>query len=190
MCDNGDYTVRELSRDQSGKLMRPFKWYEDDLSLVMVTRGGVSFSAYARSEGDFYIGSIGTGFMYPQNGITVSSTYCFDTQLSMSGAPSSVNGPLAGDSWEASFELQCNTYNAAALVEEITLSRTSDIILTVPDHFDMFGADQSLLGAGGTFKTKFLGSSRTDKEIVLSMKHIGVEQFLVPMTFWMKEKIA
>jgi hypothetical protein len=191
MCDNGDYTVRELTRDQSGKMMRPLKWYEDNMSLVMVTRGGVSFSAPAASQGKLYIGDIATGFMFPQSGIKPVSSYQFQTDLSLSGAPNSLNGPAVADSWETSFDLLCNTQNTYALIDQlVNKTRAADLTLVVPDHFDMFGADQSANGAGGTYTARFLGSSRTDKEVVLKITHEGFDRFKIPLTFWMKAKTA
>jgi hypothetical protein len=186
-----DFIVREIGREQSGKQMRPFRWYEDSIDLVLVSDTGIAPTLDPVSQGGLYVGVITTGFMYPQNGIKVISDYAVDTQIMQTGLPSSINGPMAGDSWTASFALICNRYNTNALINQlITVSRTSDITLVIPDHYDMFGADNAYLGAGGTFTTKFLGSSRTDKEIILSIKHIGYDQFEIPLTFWMKEKIA
>jgi hypothetical protein len=189
LSDNGNFVVRELSRQQSGKQMRPFRWYEDTVSYVLIGLGSGTPSATPHSQGHLQIGAV-TGLMYPQSGIKCDPKYEVQTQTTITGAPSSINGPLVGDSWVASFELLCNTYNAAALIYQFThTTRTSDLTVVVPQHYDMFGVDQSYLGAGGTFITKFLGSSRTDKEIVLNIKHIGHNQFLIPITLWLKAKI-
>jgi hypothetical protein len=191
MSDTDDFIVREINRDQSGKQMRPFRWSEDGMSLIMISHVGVSFSAAPSSQGKLFIGDIVNGFMYPPGGIKPKPTYAFATQLSVSGAPSSINGPLTADSWETSFDLYCNTYNAWALIDQlVNKTRTADIPLIVPDHFDLFGADQSVGGAGGTYTAKFLGSSRSDKEIVIKITHVGFNQFKIPLTFWMKSKAA
>ena len=189
MCDNGDYRVRFIDRSQAGKQMRPFRWHEEDISMVVISKTASSYYAPARNEGKLFIGDISTGFAYPQNGIKPKSSYCHMTQILSGGAPSSISGPQAGDSWETEFELLCNTGNAAQLINQlVNISRTSDIQIVVPDHFDMFGADQSANGAGGTYNAKFLGSERTDKEIVLRIIHEGFDKFRIPMSFWMESK--
>jgi hypothetical protein len=189
--DNGDYVVRELSREQSGKLMRPFRWSEDTIKLVMVSKTGVSYSAVPSNQGSLYIGDCEYGFMYPPDGIRPKISYCFQTSLSMDGTPSSINGPLVGDSWETNFEIICNTYNAFCLIDQlVNKTRTANIDIVVPDHFDMFGIDQSNYGVGGTYTCKFLGSERMEKEIVLKIIHEGFDRFRIPLSFWMKEKAA
>jgi hypothetical protein len=190
--DNGDYQVRIITQDQSGKQMRPFRWYEEKFSMVMVSHStGTIIVPTARAQGKFFIGSIATGFMYPQAGFKPMAEYCYSTDLSITGVPSSMNGPVLDDSWTTSFELVCNASGAYQLVNQlVNVTRTADINLVVPTHFDVYGADWSVAGVGGTYKSKFLGSSRTDKEVVLKIIHEGYDRFRIPLTFWLKEKTA
>jgi hypothetical protein len=188
LYDNGTFRVREVSREQSGRQVRPWRWFEDDGALVIVTPEDDPRDYYtAWSQGKLFIGDIATGFMYPQDGFKPSAQYSLQTQLLITGVPSSINGPVAGDSWETSFELLCNTKNAAALISYLTTHRTNDMTLQVPAYHDPFGIDQ--IAFYGTYTAKFLGSERTDREMILRVKHIGHEQFLIPLSFWMKGKL-
>ena len=192
ISDKGDYVVRELSRDQSGVQMSPFKWFEDTVALVMVTPSASAISLTPSNQGGLYIGNCAYGLMYPQNGIVPKAIYNFQTALSESGAPYSLDGDARGDSWEASFDLYCNSYNCMAIIDKLVkVYRTQDVPITVPKDYYMFGADQSsYLGLAGTYNAKFLGSERTDKEVILRVTHIGYNQFKIPMNFYMKEMVS
>ena len=188
MGDYGDFIVRLVTRDQTGSLIDPYKWFEESPSFVMVTRATNALSLPGDDQGGLYIGDAVFGLLYPQEGIKPKTTYNFQTQLSVSGSPNSLDSGVLGDSWETGFELLCSGCNAYQVVDEIVNNkRTADIPIIAPAGYYLYGADQS---SGGTYTSKFLGSSHDDKEVILKISHIGFDQFRIPLNFWMKAKTA
>jgi len=189
-AENGNFVCRELSRDQSGMLLSPYKWFEDTIAFRMISSGGGGVSLAPMTQGGLFIGGNTYGLMYPQGGIRPKASYNFQTGISETGAPNSFDGGIAGDSWEAGFDLLCNGYSCSEIITKLTQTyRTADIPIVVPPDHYMFGADQSA-GLAGSYMTKFLGSERTDKEVILRVTHYGVDQFKIPMNFYMKEKVS
>ena len=188
--ENGNFTVRELSRYQSGVQMAPFKWFEDTIAFVMTGGGGGGVLLSPMAQGELFIGGNAYGLMYPQDGIKPKPIYNFSTGISETGAPNSLDGGIVGDSWETGFDLLCNGYSCSEIITKLTQTyRTLDIPIVVPPNYYMFSADQSA-GLAGSYKAKFLGSERTDKEVILRVTHYGFNQFKIPMNFYMKERVS
>jgi hypothetical protein len=136
-----------------------------------------------RFQGDFQIGAC-TGLMHPQSGITPTPNRMLNTGISLSGAPNSLNGPIAADSYLTDFTLQCNNSRGMSLIGQLmTTTRTADINIIAPAGSYLFGADK---GSAGTYTCKFLGSTDDESETVLLMTHLGYEQWSVPLHFWRK----
>ena len=182
--DSGDFTVRLYDREQSGRLQAPYNWFEDNLKLVLVPPAPAYTLPTQQPQGNFTIGSV-QNIMFPQNGFQPVAKYNHQTGLTKTGVPYSIDGPSVQDSFETSFDQQCNQSKAAALCALLTGSsgRTNDITIVGQSNFYAFGMDK---GSAGTYTCKFLGSSNTKSEIIITVKHIGFNQFELPLNFWMK----
>jgi hypothetical protein len=178
--DSGSFSVRLIAQQQGGMLLSPFKYWQDNISLVLVTAPAFTAGA-GTAQGSFQIGTV-TGLCYPQNTFAPVSQYNFRTDLSRSGVPHSVDGLTASDAWETQFDQQCNTGNAAALVAYLQVARAGDITIISAANYYVFGMDQ---GGAGTYTTRFLGSSRSKNEIVIKMTCENVNRWTVPLEFWM-----
>ena len=188
MGDYGDYIVRILSQDQGGVLASPFRWFEDQFAMVLVTPPSAPANILAQAQGALSIGSYATGLMYPQDGFKAKSIYDIQTDISISGKPYSIDSPIISDSWETEFQLDLNSGNMQNLIYQLfSVTRTADVNIVAPSGFWPYGADQ---GAGGTYQCKFLGSEHTDKEVILKMSNIGFNQWQIPLNFYLKDKIA
>jgi hypothetical protein len=189
--DSGVFTVRIISREQAGPYMAPLRWFEDEIGLVLVSHTAVLPTFDYSHQGKLKIGAA-ENLMWPQDGIKSKSLYNYQTGVTVSGVPHSIDGPRYSDSWETEFELLCNSGNTYNVVHEIvSTSRANLLSIVTPSNYFIYGMDQSdVNGIGGTFLSRFLGSSREDKEIVLSIEHTGYNQFKIPMRFWLSEKTA
>lgn len=185
--DAGTFIVRVISRTQSGMKTDPWKWFTDEISMVLIdsTGAGSTEGLVGRNEGVFYIGDIENGFIMPDDGYEPESNYNFSTGITVSGVPHSIDNPKSSDYYTTKFTLSSNAYATNELITQLmTSTRTADIILRAPDSFCMFGVD--LIGHAGNYTCKFLGSSKTDKEVVLIIKHIHYDRFETELTFWCK----
>jgi hypothetical protein len=186
--DYGDFTVRLLTQEQSGCLREPYQWFEDTLSLVMVNFPTAPMVFPGLVQGGMSIGDFATGLMFPQNGINPKVSYNLQTGLGMSGVPNSLDGNLLSDQWECEFELSCNASNTVnTILQLLTVTRTQDVNIITPAGYFLYGADK---GSSGTYTSKFLGSSHDGKELILKVSHIGIDQFSIPLSFWLKEKLV
>lgn len=183
--DVGDFTVRVLSQQQGGMLLAPWRYFQDDLTLVMVSAPSYSVSDGV-SQGSLSIGGC-ENLMYPQNGFAPDSYYNYRTDLARAGGPRSVDGLIASDTWVSSWDQICNTGKAAYLALTLiqVLGRAKDIAITAPDYSYVFGMDQ---GSGGSYLTKFLGSDRTKNEVIIKMTNDRYNKWTIPLSFWFKEK--
>lgn len=183
--DVGDFSVRLLSQKQGGMLMAPYKYWQDNISLVLVSAPSYA-PASGASQGELQIGTV-SGLLYPQTLFNPSSIYNYQTGLSRSGVPYSIDGLELSDSWESSWDQQCNTGNAAALVDYlVSTGRGNDITITTAEDFYAYGMDQR---SEGIYKSRFLGSSRSKNELVLKMVCDGFNRWTIPLNFWMKERV-
>jgi hypothetical protein len=180
--DVGDFTVRLLSQVQSGILLSPWRYWQDGLSLVLVTAPAYALPSQV-DQGSFQIGTV-NGLLFPQEGFKPEARYNHRTDLSLSGVPSSIDGLESSDSWESSWDQQCNQSKAAALVSFLTgaTGRSADISVIAGENYYTFGGDN---GSGNAYTCKFLGSSHERKKIIISIRHDRYNQFTIPMTFWM-----
>jgi hypothetical protein len=177
--DMGTFTVEVVSRNQSGLLYKPYKWFQDEFELVMVS--APSYSLPTRiAQGKFQIGSV-SGLRYP--GFKPVASYAFQVDLTRSGVPAALDAGSAGDSWETGFDQTCNQSMAAALVAYLAANRQNDITVVAPADYYAFGMDQ---GAGGTYTSLFLGTNHSDQETVLDITHDAFNQFTIPLNWWMK----
>lgn len=185
--DVGDFTLHLIDRVQGGQLWEPWKYWQDDLSFVMVSAPGYSPAAGA-SQGTVSIGTV-SGLLYPQDGFRPVSHYNHRTDLSVSGVPHSVDGVESGDGWETAWDQVCNTGNAAALIAYLTgaSGRAQAIDLTVGSDGYPYGMDK---GDSGVYNSQFLGSERTGSEIVLRVRHDGYNRFTIPLSFWLNSRLS
>jgi hypothetical protein len=184
-ADAGDYTVRLLTQEQTGALIRPYGHFKDKIALIMVTASETLPVLSGGSQGSLQIGSV-TGLMMPQDGFQPKAFYNVKNDYTASGVPYSMDSALSSDSWETQFDQYCNSQKAYDLVTQlVTTSRTADISIVAPAGYYVYGYDQA---SSGTYTSKFLGSSIEDKEIVVRIEHYGVDQWKIPLSFWMKAK--
>ena len=182
--DKGDFTMRVVSRDQTGAMSAPWLWFQDDVQLIIT--GHPAYTPPAQfSQGNFEIGSI-QNLMFPQGWFKPKTDYNFDTGLSVSGVPHSLDSTSKSDTWESSWDQDLNTGNAAALIQYFIVNRVQNLAIVAPSNFYPFGVDQ---GDSGIYSAKFLGSENTGKEIIISAKHIGYNQWILPLNFWCIEKL-
>jgi hypothetical protein len=183
--DKGDFTVRVVSRDQTGAMLAPWLWFQDGAQLIITGHPAYTPPAQVK-QGNFEIGSI-QNLMFPQAGFKPKTDYNFDTGLSVSGVPHSLDSASASDTWESTWDQDLNTGNAAALINYLITNRDSNMALVAPSNFYPFGVDQ---GDSGIYSVKNIGSENTGKEIIISVKHIGFNQWIIPMNVWLKDKLS
>ncbi len=184
--DVGDFTVRVMERIQSGILYTPYKWFEENIVLQLVPNTTLpSYTFQQRiKQGKLKIGDI-DGLRWVQ--FNPKTMYSLKLVKTRNGMPYTLDNGLSGDSWETGFELELNYSNAAAIVNYLTKIRDFDIDIITQNNYFSFGMDQL---SSGTYSTKQLGTSYDSKEIILNIKHVGFNQFVLPLSFYMKEKIA
>lgn len=183
--DKGDFTVRVISRDQTGAMLAPKLWFEDNAEIVIVGHPAYSLPAQVQ-QGPFEIGSI-QGLLMPQSGFKPKADYNFSTGLSVSGIPHSLDSTNKSDTWESTWDQDLNTSNAAALINYLITNRDQNLAIVAPSKFYPYGVDQ---GDTGIYSAKFLGSENTGSEIVISVKHIGFNQWIMPIQTWMIAKLS
>lgn len=184
--DVGDFTVRLLTQQQGGMLLAPLRYWQDDISLVLVSAPSYTPPAGV-GQGSFIVGTV-DGLLYPQNTFNPVSQYNFSTALSRSGVPSSMDGADSSNSYESTWDQQCNTGKAAELLAMLTgpLGRSKTISIIGAKDFYVYGSDKF---SAGIYFSKFLGSSKTKNEIVISATCEGYNQWTMPLSFWLKRAI-
>jgi hypothetical protein len=186
MGDKGIFTIRIIKRNQSGILSDPRGYFQDDISMVMVSSPSPSNDFVAEiDQGSFQIALV-DGLLFPQDGFKPIADYKFSTILSRSGAPSSMDAPSLADSWSTEFDLECNTGKAQAVLSALLSTRTDDIPIYSPDGYYVYGYDKL---SAGTYNSLCLGSSNTENEIIITVKHDRFDHFVIPLKFWMREMV-
>jgi|WetSurMetagenome_2_1015567.scaffolds.fasta_scaffold22159_2 hypothetical protein len=186
-ADFGNYTLRLLSHKQTGVLQSPFQCFKNEVIFLITSFSAEIPIVTYRNQGPLQIGAV-DGLMLPLQNIDAQIKYNVLNEYSMNGTPYSEIQHISSDSFETNFELECNTGNAYALVNQFEVTtRTNDLDIIIPSGNFLFGNDN---WSGGTYTCKFLGSTIEDTEIVLSLQHVGFEQWKIPLSFWLKEKIA
>jgi hypothetical protein len=180
--DSGNFVVRLLEQSQSGRLGRPWNYFENAIYLVLITAPGGYSLPPTYSEGPFSIGSV-SGLQFVD--FAPKTFRNIQHQLTASGVPYSMDGKTSGDSYEVGFSQLCNQGNAAALVSFLvsTSGRASDITIIASANFYLFGVDN---GSNGTYTTKFLGASPNEKTVSIKMTNERFNQWIFPLNFWMK----
>ena len=183
--DKGNFDIRVMSRNQTGLMFAPWKWFQDEPVFVIVSHPSYTLPVQY-PQGSFEIGSI-QNLMMPQGGFKPKIDYNFSSGISISGVPHSLDSTKYSDTWESSWDQDLNTGNAAALINYLIVNRDANMALVAPSNFYPFGMDQ---GGNGTFSVKNLGSQNTGKEIIIEAKHIGYNQWIIPLNVWCIEKIV
>jgi hypothetical protein len=184
--DKGTFTIREIDRQQTGIMFGPWKWFQDEFEFIVVSHPAYTLPTEV-SQGNFEIGSI-QKLMMPQGGFRPKIDYNFSTGLSSSGAPHSLDSTKYADNWESSWEQELNTSKAAALCDYFVANREQPMAVVSPANFYTFGMDQY---DSEVYEAKFLGSENDGNELVINAKHIGFNQWIIPINMWLKEsKIA
>jgi hypothetical protein len=167
--------------------IEPWKWFNDEIDFVLVdgSEATSTETMVPRSEGVFYIGDIAEGFIMPDDGYEPKTNYNYDTGVTVSGVPHSIDNPKKSDYYTTEFTLSANACATKKLITQLmSTTRTADINLIAPDSFYLFGVD--LIGHTGNYNCKFLGSEKSDKEIILRLKHIRYDRFETVLKFWCK----
>jgi hypothetical protein len=170
--DAGNFDVKIIER-KFGQYDQ-FRQYTKSMILLMVT-APVYVLPDIVTQGDFQIGEI-EGLLYPQLGIDSSREYGIQTGISYGGDAYSVD--IRHNIHETSFIQQCNTSLAAALMNFLCsdLGRYQDISIVAPGNYYLFDMAN---GSDGTYTCKLI-------QDIVECKHVGNEQFEIPLKFWMK----
>jgi hypothetical protein len=179
--DTGAFTVQLLSQDQSGRLGKPWNYFENSIYLVLITPPvGYSLPAEIK-EGNLSIGTV-TGLRYCD--FSPKTLRNIKSGLTLSGVPYVVDGTTGGDSYETSWTQLCNQGKSASLTAFLvsTSGRASDISIVTPSNFYVAGIDN---WSSGTYNMKLLGSSPSSKTISLKLTHDGFNRWSIPLNFWM-----
>ena len=185
--DVGDWVFRVYERQQGGMTLSPYRHFQDEISLVLVTAPTAQALPSGVDQGSLQIGSI-TGLMFPQQGYNPEAKYNASTGFSRSGVPFGIDGTMASDSWESAWTQRCNNGKAASLVDFLigTLGRANEITV-ITDYFNyIFGSDR---GSNGAYICRFLGSSKTKNEIIIKCQHNRFNEWEIPLSFWMQDKV-
>jgi hypothetical protein len=182
--DTGKFTVRLLESTDTGMKLSPYKRFRESFTFVLVSTTNTVPSFDLSWQGDFQIGGC-QGLLYPQAGFNPASEKLIYNDISVTGTPDSIIGPVAGFSYVSSFNLLCNDSRAYTLLDELVNAvRANDVDIVAPSLSYMFGRDNGTLG---TYTCKLLGSQDSESETVIIMTHNGYQQWVIPLKFWRKE---
>jgi hypothetical protein len=182
--------VQPVNHDQGGALWQPYKWFEDKLTLLLISptvgAGALPSNTTAGvAQGTMAIGNT-TGLMFPQDGFKAKTAYNYDVGVSLAGRPSVVDLPT--DYYETSFAVTANLGNAAKLVSALiggTYGRAADVLFNVSDGYP-FGADNCTgipwNSWANYYTTRLLGAENKGHEIVLKITHESYNRFQIPLT--------
>ena len=151
-------------------LEQPWKYFEDSVNLVLVTHPAYSAPSIGPDEGPFQIGTV-AGLRYPSAGFKPAPKHAWSTALSQTGKPLSLDQGAAGDSWEASVDIEANQAHAAALVAYLqgATARGQTITLTPGADYYPFGAEQASTGAMSVVLTDNVITIKNDRRAFLSL---------------------
>lgn len=170
--DSGEFVCQFIDRKHSGILFDPWLYTASEFQLHMVSAPSYTMPDQV-SEGNFGIGYV-PGLKWPQAGIKNNAEYGLK---STSGYGATVGSVDANNStYEAEFQVDCNTGNAAALIDYLAVNgRTFDIDIYSPENMYLF---DMVNGSNKTFTTKLLNNT-------ISITHNNHDQFSIPLRFWM-----
>ena len=184
--------VQPVQHEQGGALWQPFRWFEDKLTLLLVSPVSALpvsslCSTGGQAQGPLSFGMV-SGLMFPQDGFKPKPAYNYDIGVSLAGVPGVVDAVT--DYYETSFEVAANLGNAAALISMLTgITGTSGRANSMtfyavsngsqPDPYP-FGIDNPSGEEG--FSVHLLGAEKKDNEIVLKITHESYNRFRIPLT--------
>jgi len=171
--DKGTFVCRPISRDESGMIFQPWKYWEDAFDLVLVSAPAYSIPA-EKKEGTFQIGTV-TEIRYPQNSFSSRLMPGWSADISRTGQPESIDLGAAADTWQSEWTQECNQTKSAKLVQFLTGSsgRTADISIITGSGAYPFHIDNL---SGGTFISKFIQDH-------IEIKHERWDMFSMKLKF-------
>ena len=174
--DKGDFTVHLDEYVSGGVLDMPFRHFAPELRLKLK-----SAPAYVLpdpvTEGAFSVGGI--NFRWPQNGVAPTTRNGRTHVYTRSGAQYGLDLGTGADVHEVAFTLEGGAENIGRFLHSVGLpGRTDDVVISVPEHYWLFGPENDSAGA---YKTRLITS-------ILSVTHDRFNRFSVPVRYWMREK--
>jgi len=177
-------TVWLVVQEQGGELWRPFRFFEDNLTFILVSPTVGTGALAINAPSGIYQGPLSLAgvsqLMFPKGGFKAGSNYSFETGLSLGGVPYGLDRNT--DNYVTSFGFRGNLQNSARLLRALLAARAGDISLITNSGFP-FGADNP---ESGTFTCKLLGSEKADSEIVLKMTHEAYTSFTMPISLFLE----
>jgi hypothetical protein len=173
--DTGDFTIEILNYDPSGMLLSPYKYFNHELELKISALTPYGLPAQV-PEGDLIIGSV-AGLSYPEAGFGLRYGKAGVTTVSKGGVVSNVGIGYSADMVEVQWKQHLNQSNAAALVNQLVVSRNLDINVLTETDFYFAGP------SGGNSGTYVCNNLNLSFEII----HKEFDFFEVPMSFWIKD---
>lgn len=166
--DVGTFTVKAINYDQTGQLLKPWKYWETDITFLMITAPAYSLPAET-NDGNLQIGTV-TGIKYPQDAYNSTTEYAIDTLVTLGGSGYEVDRSTDADRYETSFQIEGKQNKIAALVDYIMVTaRASNFtMITSTDNYP-FGHDK---GGNGTYTVQLLSPE-------LRIVHMGFNRFMV-----------
>jgi hypothetical protein len=179
--DVGTFTCRVLSYVQSGMLLTPYKQFETDISLVMVTAPGYTIPAQQKTAaGGLKIGTV-SHIRYPQRGITPEPIHAISTILANNGAPYSIDNGVLGDAYTTTLDLELNETTAAALLNYLVTSGRGNIIkIMAKDDNYIFGREKN---ATGSYWSQLIDN-------VINIKHDRYNSFSMSLKFNLVKNVS
>jgi len=179
--DVGDFSVRLETQSPTGMQVAPWKRFNDDLILRVLTSPGTGLPSQV-DQGDFQIGTIDK-LEYPQDGFKPSCDRAFSQTFTSDGTPAQVDLGTGADRWTTEWTQTANTSKMAALIDELSDTiRYSDNTIVAPANYYPFGIEKGSSGAG-TFTVNLLTNS-------LKMTHLAFNEWSLPLKYWFKSVIA
>jgi len=166
--DSGVFTVRVLSHDSSGLKMSPKRWFENEISLLLINKPAYTLPT-SKTEGAMYIGPTRggvTGIRQPQIESKPNLSATASTEPTRGGMASVVDRGAGNDAYTSEIEIQGTQSKMAEVVQFLTTIRGTSFDISTPYHY-MFGTK---CGKDGPWVSKLI----TDK---LTIKHDSFNKF-------------
>lgn len=170
--DVGEFDASFIAYEPGGMMTAPWKHFE--LGADMVITDHPAYTAPAqRREGPMQFGAI-HGLPYPE--IKPTSSYAVLHDLTLSGAPYSVDSGRRGDRWYSDVSVSCNHGNAGALITYLAgTARATDWDIVAPEDYHLFGID---CGSSGTYTVRFADNK-------IKVRHYRYDSFTVSFRLYM-----
>jgi hypothetical protein len=178
------FGITILSIEQTANQQSPKNYFSYKTSFVSPQSFWDSSSANI-GQGHFSLSFPGTtcsNLPYPDAGFDLSFSYSQSNSLLNTGVVTTIDGGYTSDSFEVTCELLCNAgnyYNLHAFIAAyLTKCISSGPTTMTMRGYDIFGADAAV---GHT--VQFLGSEKSEKEIVLKATHVSYNRWKIPLMF-------